>query len=196
MKEQDEIQQAHWNLKSLSIFTAFVWSKTENFPFALPSSDVTHDKFVVNSALDIILNHVESVLPNVTEINCFSDSVASQFKQRYHFRNLTRIANERNIDLSWHFFATSYGKGVVDGIGGVVKRLVWSAILAGDGCRSVEDFIKLARKKTDKIIVIEIKIDEIQKSKIKLENLFKTAKSVPETQKMHCVKVVNENELE
>ncbi|CAF1280214.1 unnamed protein product [Rotaria magnacalcarata] len=82
MKEQDKIQQAHWNSKSLSIFTAVVWSKTENFSSALPSSDVTHDKFVVNSALEIILNHVESVLPNVTEINCFSDGAASQFKQR------------------------------------------------------------------------------------------------------------------
>jgi len=27
MKEQDEIQKAHWNTKPLSIFTAFVWSK-------------------------------------------------------------------------------------------------------------------------------------------------------------------------
>lgn len=196
MKEQDEIQSAHWNSKSLSIFTAFIWSKNENFSFALPSLDVTRDKFVVNSALDIILNHVESVLPNVKEINCFSDGAASQFKQRYHFRNLTRIASERKIDLNWHFFATSHGKGVVDGIGGVVKRLVWSAILAGEVCRSAEDFIKLATKKTAKIILFEIKIDEIQKSKIKLEDLFKTAKSVPETQKMHSVKVVDENELE
>lgn len=172
LKEQDEIQQAHWNSKSLSIFTAFIWSKNENFSFALPSLDATHDKFVVNSALEIILNYVESVLPNVKEINCFSDGAASQFKQRYHFRNLTKIANERKIDLNWHFFATSHGKGVVDGIGGIVKRLVWSAILAGEVCRSAEDFIKIATKKTDKIILVEIKIDEIQKSKIKLEGFF------------------------
>ncbi|CAF4522087.1 unnamed protein product, partial [Didymodactylos carnosus] len=43
MKEQDEIQKAHWNSKPLSIFTAYVWSKNENFSFALPSLDVTHD---------------------------------------------------------------------------------------------------------------------------------------------------------
>ncbi|CAF0957579.1 unnamed protein product [Didymodactylos carnosus] len=89
MKEQDEIQKAHWNTKPLPIFTAFVWSKGENFSFAVPSLDVTHDKFVVDSALKIILNHIETVLPNVEEINCFSDGAASQFKQRFHFRNLT-----------------------------------------------------------------------------------------------------------
>ena len=91
--------------------------------YALPSLDVTHDKFVVSSALEIVLNHLESVIPNVKEIKCFSDGAASQSKQRFHFRNLVRIANERRIDLSWHFFATSHGKGVVDGIGGTVKRL-------------------------------------------------------------------------
>jgi len=64
----------------LSIFTAFVWSKKQNFPFALPSLDVTHDKFVVDAALKIILQHIKVVLPNVKEINCFSDGAASQFK--------------------------------------------------------------------------------------------------------------------
>ncbi|CAF3880707.1 unnamed protein product, partial [Didymodactylos carnosus] len=84
-------------------------------------------------------------LPNVKEVDCFSDGAASQFKQRFLFRNLLRIANERIIELSWHFFATSHGKGVVDGIGGTVKRLVWSAIFAGGVCRSAEDFIKIAK---------------------------------------------------
>ena len=36
MKEQDEIQKAHWNSKSSSIFAAYIWSKSENFGFALP----------------------------------------------------------------------------------------------------------------------------------------------------------------
>ncbi|CAF1049158.1 unnamed protein product [Didymodactylos carnosus] len=196
MKEQDEIQKAHWNTKPLSIFTAFVWSKSENFSFALPSSDLTHDKFAVDSALKIILNHIETVFPNVEEINCFSGGATSQFKQRFHFRNLTRIADERKINLSWRFFATSHGKGVVDGIGGIVKRLVWSAILVGGVCRSAEDFIKLAEKKTKKIILIQITSSDIDNSKTKLENLFKMAESVPETLKMHSVKVGDENELE
>ena len=85
------------------MFTAFVWSKSENFSFALLSLDVTHDKFVVDSTLKIILSCIEVVLPNVKEINCFSDGATSQFKQRFHFRNLTRIANEQKINFRWHF---------------------------------------------------------------------------------------------
>ncbi|CAM4974871.1 unnamed protein product [Rotaria socialis] len=96
MKEQDEIQSAHWNTKPLSIFTAFVWSKSKSFSFALPSLDLTHDKFVANAALKIILNHIETVLPNVLEVNCFSDGAASQFKQRFLFRNLMQ-SNRKQI---------------------------------------------------------------------------------------------------
>ena len=158
--------------------------------------DITHDKFVVDAALKIILNHVNSVLSNVKEINCFSDGAASQFKQRFHFRNLIQVANQYNIINSWNFFATSHGKGVVDGIGGLVKRLVWSGILAGEVYRSAEDFIKTALKKTKKIILIEITKNDIDKSKTNLENLFKTAKTVPETLKTHSVKVVRNNTLE
>ena len=80
LKEQNEIPTADWNTIPLSIFTVFVWSKKRNFSFDLPSLDVSHDKFVVNEALESILNHIGIVLPNVKEINCFSDGAASQFK--------------------------------------------------------------------------------------------------------------------
>ena len=196
LKEQDEIQAAHWNTIPLIIFTAFVWSKKENFSFALPSADVSHDKCVVNAALEIISNHIKIVLPNVKEINCFSDGAASQFKQRFLFRNLIHISNERKIRLNWHFFATSHGKGVVDGIGGTVKRLVWSAVLAGGSCRSAENFIKIARNKTNKINLFEITKADVDYSKVKLENIFKTTISIPQTLKMHSVKVVDKNTLE
>ena len=196
LKEQNEIQTAHWNTVPLSIFTAFAWSRKGNFSFALPSLDVSHDKFVVNAALEIVLNLIRTLLPNVKEINCFSDGAASQFKQRFLFRNLIQISNERKIKLHWHFFATSHGKGVVDGIGGVVKRLVWSAVLAGAICRSAEDFIKIAKDKTNKINLIEITKSDIDNSKSKLEHIFKTIKPIPQTLKMHSVKVVVKNTLE
>ena len=30
-----------------------------------------------------------------------------------------------DLNLSWSFFANSHGKGVVDAIDGIVKRMVW-----------------------------------------------------------------------
>lgn len=34
----------------------------------------------------------------------------------------------KEVQVKWHFFATSHGKGVVDGLRGTVKRVVWSAV--------------------------------------------------------------------
>ena len=99
IKEQGEIQKAHLNTKPLSIFTVFVWSKNENFSFALSTLDVTHDKSVVESTLKIILNYIEAVLPNEKEINHFR-MVLLLSLEPFHFRNLTRIANERKINFS------------------------------------------------------------------------------------------------
>ncbi|CAF1371571.1 unnamed protein product, partial [Didymodactylos carnosus] len=60
MKENDEIQSAHWSTKTLSIFTAYVWAESECFSYALPSNDISHDKFVVDSALKMILNDLKT----------------------------------------------------------------------------------------------------------------------------------------
>ncbi|CAF4696188.1 unnamed protein product, partial [Rotaria sp. Silwood2] len=39
---------------------------------------------------------------------------------------------------------TSHGKGVVDGLGGTIKRLVYRAILSGQQCSSAAQFVKIA----------------------------------------------------
>jgi len=58
----------------------------------------------------------------------FNDGPTSQFKQRFLFSNLHYWEQAYEISIKWNFFATSQGKGVVDGIGGTVKRMVWRNI--------------------------------------------------------------------
>ena len=61
-------------------------------------------------------------------INIFSDNPTSQFKQRFLFPNLHYWEQNHDISTTWNFFATCHGKGVVDGIGGTIKRAVWQHI--------------------------------------------------------------------
>ena len=37
---------------------------------------------------------------------------------------------EHDLKITWNFFATSHGKGVVDGIGSTLKRTVWRHVKA------------------------------------------------------------------
>ena len=88
---------------------------------------------------------VQQCVPDLQAVRFFSDGAASQFKQRYLFRNLTYLAKAFNVLVSWHFFASHHGKGVVDGLGATVKRLVHQQILTSKDCRNAPDFVLLAR---------------------------------------------------
>ncbi|CAF2572879.1 unnamed protein product [Rotaria sp. Silwood2] len=108
-------------------------------------------------------------------------------------RNICRLADDFGIELTWNYFATSYGKGVVDGLGGTIKRLVYRAILSGQQCSSAAQFVKIAQSKTDTINVTELEDIHIENSKAKMEKFFQSIKTVPETKKIHSVKVLQNN---
>ena len=188
MDHQDVIQSAHWNTKTLSIFTAHAWCGTNNYSFALVSDNISYDKYCAHVCLNYIIRKLKQYLPDLEEITFFCDGTASQFKQRYLFQNLTRMITEYHLKLSWNFFATSHGKGVVDAIGGSVKRMVWQEIMAKKQLyRTATNFVRIINKKTSTIIVNEIFETEIDALKQKLEPLFITTKSVKNTQKLHNV---------
>ncbi|CAF0992261.1 unnamed protein product [Didymodactylos carnosus] len=107
---QNGIQLAHFSKKQLSLFTAHVWAGAQNYSYVLVFNNQTHNKHTVSQCLDHIFTHSQSSLPNPQEIVIFSDGSASQFKQRFLFKNLTTLARDFNFLLSCHFFATSHGK--------------------------------------------------------------------------------------
>jgi hypothetical protein len=63
-----------------------------------------------------------SLNPEVENVTFISDGAASQFKQCFLFANLTFSKECYEVTVSWHFPATSHGKGGVDGIGGTINR--------------------------------------------------------------------------
>ena len=88
----------------------------------------------VHISFNVFMQHVfrylKTTFPNIEQIKVFSDSPTSQFKQRFLFSNLYAWEMEHDLKITWNFFATSHGKGVVDGIGGTVKRAVWRHVKA------------------------------------------------------------------
>ena len=58
-------------------------------------------------------------------MNLFSDGAAQHFKQSFFFNAVTRLPKLLGVEhlkIIYDFFATSHGKGAVDGIGGTAKR--------------------------------------------------------------------------
>ncbi len=84
----------------------------------------------------------------------------------------------------------------MDGVGGSIKRLVYMAILSGQQCKSAADFVRIGQSKTTAIQLVEMEQHQIDHSRMQLENIFQSVKSVPETKKTHSVKTLSNNSIE
>ena len=122
---QNANQSSFWVLKQFTIFTVCVWEEDGSHSYVVVTDYLLHDKYDEMTFLAFLMDHVENV-KHFENYVFFSDGAASQFKQRF---TLCEI-NLQGKSLSWSFFATDHGKGVVDGIGGTLKRDVHTAALA------------------------------------------------------------------
>ena len=121
----------------------------------------------------------------------FSDRPSSQFKNRYIVRFLSEMRESSELSLRWHYFATSHGKGAVDGVGGTVKRCVWSAA-ATRKISKVDDAVTFAKAATEycdlSIRVVLVTKEEIRKKYPEFG--VDSAAPVPGISKMHCIEPI------
>ena len=155
---------------SKSLYSVCAWidvNVTESF--VIVSDDLQHGKYAVHTFLSNIITTLISRHPRIRAIDFFSDGTANLFKQKFLFSNLTFLQELFNIHLSWNLFATSHGKGAVDGIWGEVKRRVWLANLAGDPISDAESFFRVAAAQCKKIEVLFMAAGDIQKCQSQLD---------------------------
>ena len=192
IQQQGEVQSAHWNQQQLSLFTICVWLHQSQRSIIYVSDHLEHDKTTVLVLMNKLF--VELTKSNgVKKIDVFSDGPSSQFKNQYVFNALPYLVGYHCLDrLNWHFFATSHGKGAVDGIGGSVKRDVWMATVSRQHVvTNLEDFCRVARSKQHKVEAVAITSADIQASakQMKLQEIFTHSTPVAGIKKKHFVSV-------
>lgn len=112
------------------------------------------------------------------DVHFFSDGPSSQFKNRFmiEYARICQLKYELK-SLSWHFFATSHGKGVIDGVGGTLKRMAWTRVKARQlEVRNAEEFFDAV--KNSKVACCLIPDDKIQSDYAELEPLIINATKV------------------
>ena len=198
VKEQDEIQSAHWSNNQITVFTGVVWflndGTVERRSFALVTDYLGHDKYAVHVFLNVILENIRAETSFHT-VHFFSDGAASQFKQKYNFVNLTYL-QEQGVTVHWHFFATSHGKGAVDGVGGEVKRMAWLDVLSGKKrIQCASEFVECVQAKNTRIKIIHVMEADIENIKELLDERWAGIKAIPGTQKLHSIQVVERDKV-
>ena len=181
-KQQNEIQSTHWANNQVTIFTAYVWlPNNTGLSIVFVNDYLEHDKYAVYTCLHRLVMLIKARLPSLQYVHFFSDGAASQFKQKFLFANLTFFSEIYQCGTSWHFFATSHGKGVVDGIGGTVKRVVWKECMTGKVIDNAQDFVKFASEKCPNINVIFISVTDIENNREELDERWDGILPLPNT---------------
>lgn len=187
---QNEIQSVHWTYKQATLFTCHAWIKpdeTENI--VLVSDDLNHTKVSVHAFMTKLLSTLKQKYPSIKRVHVFSDGASSQFKQRFLFSNIHHWENDLKVALEWHFFATSHGKGVVDGLGGTVKRSVWRYVKSGMGeAANPVDFSRIAAERNPGIQIMFVSQESIQAESARLNAFWDDVTPVTNTHKLHSIK--------
>ena len=135
-------------------------------------------------------------MPDIGEIIFSSDDAGSQLKNRYVIQHLTTTMNQNDIDFSWNYFAQAHGKGIVDGLGGTLKRLFWLDIMTGACCSSAKDFVNICHQKSKSVIVTLVRQAQHDVTRALLKNTLKAISCMPRMRKMHHINVLHQDLIE
>lgn len=124
---QDAVQGYHWENSQATIhpFVAYFRDETDELHhecMCVISDCLQHDTVTVHRFQNDVLSHLRKIAPQVSKISYFSDGASSQYKNFKNFANLVYHHHDFGFEAEWHFFATSHGKNVCDGVGGTIKR--------------------------------------------------------------------------
>ena len=100
------------------------------------------------------------------------------------------------VTVNWNFFATSHGKGAVDGIGGVIKHLMRNKIKSRNIIIQDAKEFATAAQKLVKTTVIYIEKLQIESNTSDLDRSFKDILPEIETHKMHFFHTVQKGTVE
>ena len=163
------------------------------------SDNLDHDKTSVLVFLHKLLVELTAEEP-IKNVDIFSDGPSSQFKNQFVFNFLPVLRKLHHLDsLTWHFFATSHGKGAVDGIGETLKRNVWTETLSQRVVvNSLEDFCLVAKTKMQTVQVIPVTAESIEAcaSDIGLEKSFASSTVVKSIKKMHYLRALEHGQIQ
>lgn len=194
---QDEVQSHHWNERQATIHPFVIYYKEDDeikhFSFVMISEDLHHDSISVNLFISKLINYIRTEKRMiVNKIYFMSDGAASQYKNRKNFSSLCQFKNKYNIDVEWHFYATSHGKGPCDAIGGTLKRMATRASLAKEhehpikNAKELYDWAQLrTEKQLTKIDFCYSTCEEYDLFAKEINNLYLRARTIHGTQKNH-----------
>ena len=85
-----------------------------------------HERNIALSCNVLLIDFIKNHFPSFENVHFWTDGCSSQFRSQYVFRSFSYFP--RNLELTWNYGEAHHFKGPHDGIGGAIKRRVFSNI--------------------------------------------------------------------
>ncbi|XP_067634704.1 uncharacterized protein [Eurosta solidaginis] len=188
-ENQDEVQSAHWNQRQLSIFTSGLYYNETFTAKVLVSNNLSHTKDTIVPYLYILFKNLPST---VRILKMWSDGPSSQFKNKYIAALIPHFEEIFGMKIVWNYFATSHGKGCVDGIGATIKTIVRKHVRARDiVVNNASDFVQAVHMTPSKIMIEEVTSNQIEmiNAELQVVELFSRARPIQNISSAHQIQV-------
>ena len=153
---------------------------------------ITPRRLFTPSCRNYLIPSTKNTVTLIKLFNVFTDGLTSQFKQCFSFSNLHGWKNEFNFKIVWNFFATSHGKGAVDGIGDTVQCSFWRNVRSTTAApNDAVAYYELVKCINMGITIIYISSHTIQEKCAPRLPVWDNTLVVTGTMKLHCIKVRN-----
>ena len=175
---QDEIQSAHWNKKQITVFTSVTWQQNLCTSTVIISDDLTHSRDSIIIFTDKLLTGILD--KNIKKLHIWSDGPSSQFKNCFTAASISWLQKRHMLKIYWNYFATSHGKGPVDGIGGTIKRMAAQKVIWREvNITTAESFYEAINGESN-VKVFSVKAEEIRNAiETHLHAVISTAPVLP-----------------
>lgn len=146
-----------------------------------------------------LLEILENLPLAASEISIWSDGPSQQFKNKFIFNFIKSIVNIDEFgfqSIMWSYFATSHGKGAVDGVGAAVKMNIRRKILSRKIIvRSAKDFVENYSGTVNVLLFDEDKRNQ-KLNTYDVHEMFNNATNIPHISLMHSVYAKKNKPLE
>lgn len=173
------------------MFTIALKYFQKKFFKAFASDNTDHSKYSTVAYLYKILLQIPK---EIKILKIWSDGPSSQFKNKYIGAVILLFESLFPIKIIWNYFATSHGKGAVDGVGAVVKNKVRRMVNSRKAIvNGANDFVSAYQTEESLIEVTLVTPQEIKdiNAELELEYVFETAQALPNISNFHQLQVID-----
>lgn len=189
---QDEVQSAHWNQRQLTLFTSALHHNELFQSKVFVSDKLDHTKETIVPYLVKLLSRLPQ---SVSILKIWSDGPSSQFKNKFIAAIIPILQDKFRIKIIWNYFATSHGKGCIDGIGATVKTIVRKHIRARDCIvNGSSDFVQAFNRTASQILVEEMTEDNFKKinDDLNTTDVYNHAINVRNISNAHQIQIIDD----